>query len=166
MPTFILSTKLSIKLSSQKFLSKYQHMIIAKNYSKFIIDKNNKEMCEWALSYLKKRNLVNPRHNILPSPDKFIDIELTLGSISNQAQLELLYRDMRAAWAQKMYRDDRSETEPCTFIIDKQSKKRLKKLAKEIGLPMNRTLEMIINQTYFENKDLKRARKGNPRILG
>lgn len=118
------------------------------------IDRNNDMQVKWIENYLR-----NQSYNIQESLRMEIYEYIERGRVSaiRSADLELLITKMRGAWRQKIYRDNQKSNgkRACSFTLSNRSLRHLNKLAKDIGAPINSTLEEIIEDTYLRNKEMQ-----------
>lgn len=114
------------------------------------IDRNNKLMVEWAFNYLKKRGFINQR-SLLTSTD-ISHLYNAMRQLPDPAK-------MKAAWAQKKFRDKRNGRKSYNFEMSTQVKGHLKFLAKQIDRPIKETLELLITNEYRYQKQIKDLEK-------
>lgn len=112
----------------------------------FTIDSLDNQMCNWAISYLAKLPFVPPLPKMHPTAS-YQAIIHTLGSIQNKAEQELVLRKMKAAWNQKIRRENK-ERKTCSYLLTPQTQEQLALLAASNEQPIYKTLEMIINKAF------------------
>lgn len=125
------------------------------------ININDQCQCKWALNYLKKKNI---SLKYFVSSESFEDLKLTIAAL-RQDDHET-YQKMKDAWNQKVYRDKKNGRKSYNFVLNTQLKGRLKSLSSRHKLPMNQTIELLINsafdykkQEYSHMKAVKREEK-------
>ncbi|HOY23024.1 MAG TPA: hypothetical protein PK002_07700 [Cellvibrio sp.] len=118
------------------------------------IDSGNALIRIWAFEYLAQHGLTHGR-NIYGGEQ----IRRLIDEIPNNAYGLLLLKRMYAAYAQKKQRSKKNGRKAYNFVMSTQAKARLEALAKEIGRPLNETLESLIMKEYWHLKTEKDAEK-------
>lgn len=121
-----------------------------------LIDGGGVSLRRWAFDYLVKNNAISFH-------EEFKEHKKIGSYISNfryTADTELLLNKMYAALAQRKQRAKRKDTKAYNFVMSTDVKNRLDSLAKELGKPLNETLESIIKEEYQKLRQIKEdARK-------
>lgn len=118
------------------------------------IDSGNRLIKIWAFEYLAQRNWTSGERIYGGE-----QIKKLIANIPNDFERLLLLQRMYAAYAQKKQRSKKNGRKAYNFVMSTQAKARLEALAKEIGRPLNETLESLIMEEYWHLKKEKDAEK-------
>ncbi len=102
------------------------------------IDPQNQQQTQWATQYLEKKGL-------LPCYDAS-SIEELISLIELPIQVQLIAKNMRAAWYATDRRKRPNKVKVCNWEISTEFYKQLKYLSN--NTPMNKTIEKLIGQAY------------------
>lgn len=122
------------------------------------ISSTDPRMCNWAYNYLRNRFV---QYSKLPKESEY---EFCIRVIENQEsdvnKYKLLMR-MRNAWHQKQHRDTRKDEGKLSrsYSLNELSLKQLTYLSNKSKLPLNKTLEKIINQAYIKEHKKHKEQK-------
>lgn len=115
-------------------------------------------MCAWAYGYLRRRFGLAPKRPWENEGALCLDLLNNPPNGVTRLELEI---NMQGAWRQKKHRDNqkRQGKKPCSFMLSNDAIRELDRLAKDWGESINETLECLIRQTYFIDKEQKRQMK-------
>lgn len=125
------------------------------------IFENDSSQCEWALNYLQKKKDLSTLVHLAINTDKTpYNIVITaLSRIPESLEKKELIRLMKRAWSRRKNAIKHDNKKECTYNIDFLAIKKLHKLANNEGMPLNKTLELLINRGFDFEEEAKRDAK-------
>ncbi|MCG6201051.1 hypothetical protein [Psychromonas antarctica] len=124
------------------------------------IDKNNSAQCKWALNYLLKINN-NPTKIHLAIEPNATSYNLVLTALShapNSLETKELRRLMMGAWRRRKNALSDNKIER-SYNLNISAINKLEKLAKKQKMPLNKTVELLINRGFDFEEEAKRDAK-------
>lgn len=107
----------------------------------------DEKKARWAVDYLRGKGFIDSQLR-LASPREVI-IEWSRGRRYSPS-MELLIKNMKAAWRQKQYRDGLAERKAYSFTLDVRVKQQLDRLARNQGKTISETLEGLIKKAQLK----------------
>lgn len=107
----------------------------------------DEKKARWAVDYLRGKGFIDSQLR-LASPREVI-IEWSRGRRYSPS-MELLIKNMKAAWRQKQYRDGLAERKAYSFTLDVRVKQQLDRLARNQGKTTSETLEGLIKKAQLK----------------
>jgi hypothetical protein len=117
------------------------------------------DLLEWATEYLKKYSSdfkVRNGHYFKVSRDNLI---FEMNHLIDEGQT-IVIQNMKSAWSREKYR---KKNQSNTFALSKGTHSRLRFLAKETKRSIKSTIEDLINETYWEVRNEKKAESSKRR---
>jgi len=127
------------------------------------LHKRNADQCEWALSYLQKiESLPDWLYDEINSTKTPCEIISTvLSHTSHSAETKEIIRLLKRAWSGKISvikakAENRSQR---NYMLHMSAVDELEWLAKDKKMPLNKTIELLINRGFDFEKEAKRDAK-------
>lgn len=127
------------------------------------------DLCEWAFMYLVKVGIY-PASDVEQFPTQAWRLqrlkEFKIG-FEDSLPNKLIMSAMRKAWKQRRYRKShqKKKRRDYSFVLDKGVSEALSALAKRVGKPRNKTLELLIEFNYKNVERHKNALKEQKQAL-
>lgn len=122
------------------------------------INEKNTEQLNFIWDYYNKYELRNEIIELTPTSTEEIyhSFIAILDIWEDKTDREIFLQKIKKCWNQRVQRKKNDGRIACQYIISKDSKEKLLRLAKQNDLHINETLERLIDRAYAENLTLRR----------
>lgn len=116
----------------------------------------DQKQIEWTINYLVKKKRISA--NEVTSHVELARFYSNLAA-DNLESAQLLMKEMKAAWSQKKIRDKSNGRKGYSFVMSKDVKTLLERLASNNYVPINAALEGMIRNNYQFREELRQKQK-------